>query len=80
MTTAIQDQGIDAAPLALPWTTPPSDLGSDNCRWCDRSIYLPAVPCSTRPVDGLLTMTTAPGLGDRCKYELSTRMPAESLR
>ena len=43
------------------------------CNWCGRAIYVPAVPCSVRPVRGLVGMNTAPGLGDRCKWELTTR-------
>jgi hypothetical protein len=56
-----------------PWTTPPTDQGHAMCAWCGRAIYVPAVPCSVRPDPGLLTMNTGPGLGDRCKWELSTR-------
>ena len=64
----------DEAPdVPLPWTTPPTDLGDAMCAWCGRTIYLPAVPCSTRPVPGLMTMPTGPGLGERCKWELATR-------
>lgn len=59
----------------LPWTTEPSDMGSQRCTWCDRAIYLPAVPCSVEPVDGLLRIETVPGLGERCKWELTTRCP-----
>lgn len=57
----------------LPWQTEPSGLGSNTCRWCDREIYLPALPCSIEPVEGLLRMSTRTGQGERCKYELSTR-------
>lgn len=59
----------------LPWTTGPTDLGANLCLWCDRDIYLPALPCSTEPVEGLMRMKTSPGLGSRCQYELSTRRP-----
>ena len=59
----------------LPWMTEPSDLGFNRCGWCDRVIYLPAVPCSTEPVEGLLRVATLPGQGERCKYELTTRDP-----
>ena len=58
----------------LPWTTPPSDLGSSECRWCHRDIYLPALPCSVAPVLDLKHLTTLPGLGARCQYELATRV------
>jgi hypothetical protein len=57
----------------LPWTTQPSDQGDSECDWCFRAIYLPAVPCSVRPVDGLLEIPTQSGQGERCKYELVTR-------
>ena len=67
------DESVDAAVVALPWATPPGNLGSSYCLWCHKTIYCPAVPCSTRPVDGLLEMTTVPGLGTRCQYELTTR-------
>ena len=59
----------------LPWMTEPSDLGFNQCRWCDRVIYLPALPCSTAPVEGLLQVATLPGQGERCKWELTTRNP-----
>ena len=62
----------------LPWSTGPSDAGYTMCRWCDRAIYLPAVPCSTEPVAGLLRMKLEPGFGARCQYELSTRRPDEA--
>lgn len=58
---------------ALPWNTPPSSLGSSECHWCWRFIYAPALPCSVEVVEGLATMTTSSGLGDRCKWELATR-------
>jgi hypothetical protein len=67
----VPDQGH--AP-ALPWTTPPTDRGDAICDWCGRAIYVPAVPCSVRPVRGLASMDTAAGLGDRCKWELTTRV------
>jgi hypothetical protein len=57
----------------LPWATQPSDDGHAICGWCDRAIYRPAVPCSVKPVAGLLTMPTQPGQGERCKFELATR-------
>ena len=65
---------IDEA-QALPWTTPPSGLGSTTCAWCHRDIYQPALPCSVQPVEGLLRMPTQVGQGERCKFELSTRQP-----
>jgi hypothetical protein len=57
----------------LPWRVQPTDQGHAMCGWCGRAIYVPAVPCSVRPVPGLSGMDTQPGLGDRCKWELSTR-------
>ncbi|WP_242098028.1 MULTISPECIES: hypothetical protein [unclassified Sphingomonas] len=59
----------------LPWATEPSALGSNECAWCGRAIYLPAVPCSTLPVAGLERMKTMPGQGRRCQFELGTRAP-----
>jgi hypothetical protein len=59
---------------ALPWATPPTDQGHAMCGWCGRAIYVPAVPCSVRPVAGLAGMETTSGLGDRCKWEVSTRV------
>ncbi len=59
----------------LPWMTPPSGLGGNNCDWCGRMIYEPALPCSIRPPAGLAEMETPPGLGARCKWELATRDP-----
>lgn len=56
-----------------PWNTGPSGQGSATCAWCDREIYRPAVPCSESPIAGLADIVTGPGMGDRCKYELSTR-------
>ena len=62
--------------LFLPWATPPSNLGSTECRWCWRFIYAPALPCSVKVLPGLAAMTTSSGLGDRCKWEHETREPA----
>ena len=59
----------------FPWATGPGDAGYTMCAWCDRAIYLPAVPCSTKPVEGLMRMELQPGTGARCQYELSTRRP-----
>ncbi|MGI4730345.1 MAG: hypothetical protein ACRYFW_01200 [Janthinobacterium lividum] len=59
----------------FPWTTAPTDEGATLCTWCDRDIYLPALPCSTEPVEGLARMETTPGFGRRCQYELATRRP-----
>ncbi|MDB5696221.1 MAG: hypothetical protein JWN21_1764 [Sphingomonas bacterium] len=44
------------------------------CGWCGRAIYVPAVPCSVRPVAGLASIETASGMGDRCKWEANTRV------
>lgn len=66
---------MNASATHLPWNTPPTGQGETLCKWCDRVIYLPALPCSTEPVEGLLRMRTRAGQGDRCKYELSTRHP-----
>lgn len=60
---------------ALPWATQPSGQGFNTCAWCHRDIYLPALPCSIEPVEGLLSMNTRVGQGERCKYELSSRRP-----
>ena len=60
----------------LPWTTEPSDLGYNRCGWCDRVIYLPALPCSVEPIDGLMSVATLPGQGERCKWEVATRTPS----
>lgn len=65
--------------MLLPWTIPPSDEGHAVCDWCGRAIYVPAVPCSVRPVPGLMAIDTGP-LGDRCKWELSTRNAASEVR
>lgn len=59
----------------LPWATAPDGTGGNECGWCHRMIYLPALPCSIQPVEGLLRMNTRVGQGERCKYELSTRQP-----
>ncbi len=59
---------------AYPWNTGPSGQGSETCAWCDREIYRPAVPCSVSPIAGLAEIETAPGYGDRCKYEVQTRL------
>ncbi len=68
------DAGIDL-PIYLPWATPPSGQGSNECTWCGRAIYMPALPCSVEPVEGLKRMKTMPGQGARCQYELETRAP-----
>jgi hypothetical protein len=60
-----------------PWSTPPSNQGSTECRWCWRFIYAPALPCSVKVLPGLAGMPTSSGLGDRCKWELATRVPAD---
>lgn len=62
--------------VPLPWSTPPSNQGSSECRWCWRFIYAPALPCSIEVLPGLADMLTSSGFGDRCKWELATRMPA----
>lgn len=62
-----------ASSVALPWDVPSMNGEYALCDWCGRAIYVPAVPCSVRPVDGLMTLETAPGLGDRCKWEMHTR-------
>ncbi len=64
--------------LLSPWSTPPSNQGSTECRWCWRFIYAPALPCSVTVVPGLAEMPTSSGLGDRCKWELVTRVAADS--
>ena len=63
----------DTADESPPWTTEPGELGSAECGWCHRAIYLPALPCSVRPVAGLAAMVTVPGQGKRCQWELHTR-------
>ena len=68
------DRGKPTAPPHYPWNTGPSGLGSTLCAWCGRTIYEPAVACSLAPPEGLMDMETGPGLGDRCKWELSTRV------
>lgn len=60
--------------LPLPWNTPPSNQGSTECRWCWRFVYAPALPCSIAVVPGLAGMATSSGLGNRCKWELATRV------
>ncbi len=67
----LDETTIDDAPP--PWTAPPSDLGFEECAWCHRAIYRPALPCSVRPVGGLASMATVPGQGKRCQWELLTR-------
>jgi hypothetical protein len=59
-----------------PWDTPPSNLGDAECRWCWRYIYSPALPCSVKVIAGLAELPTAAGLGDRCRWELATRVAA----
>lgn len=61
--------------VPLPWNTPPSNQGSAECSWCWRFIYAPALPCSVELVAGLPGLPTSSGLGDRCKWELVTRVP-----
>ena len=68
------DAGIDG-PIHLPWATQPTGQGSNECAWCGRAIYVPALPCSIQPVQGLARLKTMPGQGQRCQYELSTRAP-----
>jgi hypothetical protein len=58
---------------ALPWSTPPSENGSQLCKWCERNIYLPAEPCSLRPMADIEQLVTPPAPGDRCLYEMRTR-------
>jgi hypothetical protein len=70
------DRGKHIPPAHYPWNTGPSGLGSTLCTWCDRIIYEPAVACSVAPPEGLMEMETSPGLGDRCKWEFSTRTPS----
>ena len=67
---------VNEAP-ALPWTTPPTALGSALCSWCGRDIHAPALPCSVAPVDGLAEMITSPGMGERCQWELRTRIASD---
>ncbi len=45
------------------------------CSWCRRMIYLPALPCSVEPVEGLLRIATKIGQGACWSYELATREP-----
>jgi hypothetical protein len=63
----------------LPWSTPPGTQGHTICGWCDRAIYLPAVPCSVETVPDLLELATQPGQGERCQYELATRSLCEAV-
>lgn len=70
------DRGKLIALANYPWNTGPSGLGSTRCTWCDRTIYQPAIACSIAPPKGLMRMETSPGLGDRCKWELSSRLPS----
>lgn len=72
----------DARPgqeTALPWSTPPSNLGSAECRWCWRFIYAPAVPCSIMVLPDLAEIATSSGLGARCKWELATRVQEDEV-
>ena len=66
----------DTCGEAPPWTTEPGDHGSTDCGWCHRAIYLPALPCSVKPIAGLAEMQTVQGQGKRCQWELLTRRPA----
>ena len=65
----------DIAKSSPPWSTEPGEDGSAECGWCHRAIYLPALPCSVRPIAGLALMATVPGQGKRCQWELHTRLP-----
>lgn len=56
-----------------PWLSEPRGLGSTECTWCGRSVYLPAVPCSVEPIVDINDIETRPGRGDRCKWETNTR-------
>jgi hypothetical protein len=61
----VSDAVIDKATAsadkqALPWNTPPTNLGSTRCEWCGRNINAPALPCSVAPVDGLSGLGTKP--------------------
>ncbi len=64
--------------IAYPWNTGPSGQGSEDCAWCGRAIYKPALPCSVAPIAGLERIATSVGLGDRCKYEATTRSLANA--
>lgn len=66
---------MDDTASRLPWIAHPTEAGGNQCNWCHRMIYLPALPCSIEPVAGLLSMRTREGRGHRCKYELATRRP-----
>ena len=70
--------GERATAAPLPWEVPPSDAGHAVCGWCGRAVYVPAVPCSVHPSPGLLHLNTGPGLGDRCKWEVTTRQPVDN--
>ena len=65
----------DVAAESPPWSTEPGEHGSADCGWCHRAIYLPALPCSVRPIAGLAAMPTVQGQGKRCQWELHTRVP-----
>lgn len=80
MTESTRYATTPAEGVAYPWNTGPSGQGSTDCGWCDRTIYKPAIPCSVAPIAGLAEIETAPGLGDRCKYEWRTRVPAGAER
>ncbi len=72
----------DAQPgqeTALPWNTPPSNLGSAECRWCWRFIYAPAIPCSIEVLPRLAEIAISSGLGARCKWELATRVQDDGV-
>lgn len=72
MTDATSDDTDPAR--ALPWNTGPSSgLGSQSCDWCGRNIYAPALPCSTEQIADIEHLVVAPGLGDRCLWEMRVR-------
>ncbi|URW74474.1 hypothetical protein M9980_07715 [Sphingomonas donggukensis] len=73
MTEASRYATLPPDGTAYPWNTGPSGQGAEECGWCGRFIYRPAVPCSVVPIAGLEDIETAPGLGERCKYEAATR-------
>ena len=54
--------------------------GGNECQWSHRTIYLPALPCSTQSVEGLLQTQTHRGEDERGKYELSSREPELQAR
>jgi hypothetical protein len=68
------DTSGTADPPAFPWATPPSGQGELYCTWCNRDIYRPALPCSVQPIPNLLAVETRPGFGERCKWEVRTRV------